>query len=109
MESARELDARMPQHTGSVASQRIDAIAQAIADTEARILAEVTDWLTDEARFGEYAHSGSPFSFKAWLVEQTEDCIKNSSCKKCGGIIVKSYSQSLMAQRYGKRCLCRAT
>lgn len=43
---------------------------------------------------------------KSYLQKLSQKSIKESLCKKCGGVIVRSYITSLMAVSYGKRCEC---
>ena len=43
---------------------------------------------------------------KARFLKMSQKSIKQQLCKKCGGVIVKSYITSLMSVSYGKRCKC---
>lgn len=44
---------------------------------------------------------------KKWMIDSTREAIKENTCKKCNGIVIKSYITSLMVQNYGKRCECK--
>lgn len=38
----------------------------------------------------------------------TEKAIKSQLCKKCGGVIVRSFVTAQMAMTYGKSCNCKS-
>jgi hypothetical protein len=45
---------------------------------------------------------------KKELKKETEKSIEKYKCKKCGGIIAKSYSMAMMAMLHGKKCNCKS-
>ena len=47
------------------------------------------------------------FKIKQELQKESDKAIKSQLCKKCGGVIVRSWITSMMAASHGKRCNCK--
>gem|GEM_PF-4319658 len=41
------------------------------------------------------------------LEKETNKSIKKMLCKKCGGVVIRSYMRYLASVSYGKRCRCK--